>query len=101
MSYEILILSFLLFSISLIIFFTSRNLIITLVSIELMLNSLNISLAGLPLFKSSPIPYVWIFLIFAVTAAEAAIGLAIIILLAKKMNTLDANFFSHIKEKYK
>lgn len=101
MSYEILTVSFILFSISLIIFFKSKNLIIMLVSIELMLNSLNIAISTLTYFKDTAVPYVWIFFIFGITAAEAAIGLAIIILIAKKLKTLDTDFPSYIKEKYK
>ncbi|MCX7647553.1 MAG: NADH-quinone oxidoreductase subunit NuoK [Elusimicrobiales bacterium] len=101
MNYEFLILSFILFCLSMIIFFSSKNLIIVLISIELMLNSLNIAIANLSFFKYSAIPYVWIILIFGITAAEAAIGLSIIILMAKKMKTIDTDFFSYIRERHK
>jgi len=66
-----------------------------------MLNSLNIAIATLSSIKYSTLPYIIIIFLFAITAAEAAIGLSIIILLVKKLKTLNTDFFSYIKEKYK
>lgn len=101
MNYDVFYLSFILFSLSLLIFFTSNNLIITLISIELILNSLNIAIAGLARISWTNEPYIWVIFIFAITAAEAGIGLSIIILLARKIKTLNLDFSSYIKEKYR
>jgi len=101
MSYEYLILSIVMFVLSVLLFLRSRNLIMNLVSIELMLNSLNLILAFAAIVLGKVEPLVIIFLIFAITASEAAIGLSIIILISKKLKTIDTDLISKIREYYK
>jgi NADH-quinone oxidoreductase subunit K len=101
MSYEYLILSIVMFVLSVLLFLRSRNLIMNLVSIELMLNSLNLILAFAAIVWGNVEPLVIIFLIFAITASEAAIGLSIIILISKKLKTIDTDLISKIREYYK
>lgn len=65
-----------------------RNIIIIFLSIELILNSVNISLAAYSSFLSSLRGQVLVLFIMAVAAAEAAIGLAIIIALYRNKETV-------------
>ena len=65
-----------------------RNIIIVFMSIELILNSVNISLVAFSYFLNSLRGQVFVFFIMAVAAAEAAIGLAIIIALYRNKETI-------------
>lgn len=60
-------------------FLSRRNLIIMFISLELMLNSVNISLVAFSHYLQSMRGQILVFFIITVAAAEAAIGLAIII----------------------
>lgn len=101
MKFEFMIFSFILFFMSMVVFFKTTNIIIMLMGIELMVNALNIAIANLVWIKYSFFPPVWVMIIFAITAAEAAIGLALIIVIAKRMKTLDVKRLSNIKEIFK
>jgi NADH-quinone oxidoreductase subunit K len=75
-------------------FLTRRNIIIMFMSIELMLNAVNISLVSFSRYMSDLRGQVLVFFIVAVAAAEAAIGLGIIIALFRNKVTAhvdDAN----------
>ena len=65
-----------------------RNIIVIFLSIELILNSVNISLVAYSHFLNSLRGQVFVFFIMTVAAAEAAIGLAIIIALYRNKETL-------------
>ncbi|MBI5191386.1 MAG: NADH-quinone oxidoreductase subunit NuoK [Nitrospirae bacterium] len=65
-----------------------RNIIIIFLSIELILNSVNILLVAYSHFLNSMRGQVFVFFIMAVAAAEAAIGLAIIIALYRNKETV-------------
>src|SRR4026208_1012456 len=72
-----------------------RNLIIILMSLELMLNAANLSLVAFSRFRvdSSGLPnynaQVFVFFIITVAAAEVAVGLAIIVALYRTRRTTD------------
>ncbi|HYA31424.1 MAG TPA: NADH-quinone oxidoreductase subunit NuoK [Thermodesulfovibrionales bacterium] len=68
-------------------FLTRRNIIIMFMSIELMLNAVNISLVAFSRYLSDLRGQVLVFFIVAVAAAEAAIGLGIIIALFRNRVT--------------
>ena len=74
-----IILSAVMFSIGVFGFLSRRNLIIIFMSIELMLNSVNISLIAFSHYLQSMRGQILVFFIITVAAAEAAIGLAILI----------------------
>jgi NADH-quinone oxidoreductase subunit K len=74
-----IVLSALVFSIGVFGFLVRRNLIIIFISIELMLNSVNISLVAFSHYLQSMKGQILVFFVIAVAAAEAAIGLAILI----------------------
>ena len=74
-----------------------RNLIIILMSLELMLNAANLSLVAFSRFHVQPsgLPdyniQVFVFFIITVAAAEVAVGLAIIVALYRLRQTTDVN----------
>lgn len=68
-------------------FLVRRNIIIMFMSIELMLNAVNISLVSLSSYLSDLRGQVLVFFVVAVAAAEAATGLAIIIALFRNKAT--------------
>ncbi len=68
-------------------FLTRRNIIIMFMSIELMLNAVNISLVSFSNFLNDMRGEVLVFFIIAVAASEAAIGLGIIIALFRNRAT--------------
>lgn len=94
---NILALSFILFSISAATFMTQRNLLITLMSLELGLNAANIALVSFAVSTNNSDPFIWIFLFFAVAAAEAAIGLSILIMISRKFKTMNPDKISNLK----
>ena len=83
-----IILSAVVFSIGVLGFVVRRNLIIVFLSIELMLNSVNISLAAFSHYLQSMTGQILVFLVITVAAAEAAIGLAILIAFYKNKPTI-------------
>ena len=72
-------LSAIIFIIGVVGFMVRRNIIIMLMSIELMLNSVNISLVAFSHYLQDLRGQVLVFFIITVAAAEAAIGLAILV----------------------
>jgi len=87
-----LILSAVLFSIGLYGALAKRNIIIILMCIELMLNAVNIAMVAFSRFVTPALLTGQIFAIFVmvVAAAEAAVGLAIIIALYRNRETIDS-----------
>ncbi len=94
---NVLGLSFILFSISAAAFITQKNLLITLMSLELGLNAANIAIVSFALTSNKSDPFIWIFLFFAVAAAEATIGLSILIMISKKFKTINPDKISNLK----
>lgn len=83
-----LILSFILFIIGAIGVVIRRNALIVFMSIELMLNAANIALIAFSRWQLIPDGQVVAFFVMAVAAAEAAIGLAIVIALFRNRETV-------------
>jgi NADH-quinone oxidoreductase subunit K len=75
------------FTVDVIGFLMRRNVIIILMSIELMLNGVNINLIAFSHYLQDPRGQILTFFIITVAAAEAAIGLAIIIALFRNKAT--------------
>ena len=94
-----IILSAILFSIGLYGVLAKRNVIIILISIELMLNAVNIAMVAfsryiVPLLLTGQ---VFAIFIIVVAAAEAAVGLAIIIAVYRNRDTIDATQINLMK----
>jgi NADH-quinone oxidoreductase subunit K len=78
-------------------FLTRRNIIIMFMSIELMLNAVNISLVAFSHYLQDMRGQILVVFIITVAAAEAAIGLAIIIALFRNKDTVHADEMSEMK----
>lgn len=83
-----LALSAVIFSIGTIGVLTRRNAIIIFMSIELMLNSVNLTLVGFSTFMVDASGQIFVFFVMAVAAAEAAVGLAIVLALFRNKKTV-------------
>jgi NADH-quinone oxidoreductase subunit K len=74
-----------------------RNAIIVFMSIELMLNSVNLSLVTFSAFLGNVTGQIFVFFVMTVAAAEAAVGLAIAIALFRRKQTLNLDEINILK----
>ncbi|MFN8008686.1 MAG: NADH-quinone oxidoreductase subunit NuoK [Terriglobia bacterium] len=84
-----LILSAVLFAIGVFGFLVKRNIITIFMCVELMLNAVNVSFVAFARFYGDLSGQVFVFFVMAVAAAEAAVGLGIIVALFRNRQTLD------------
>ncbi len=96
-SLNMLSLSLILFSISAAVFLLRRNMFIMLMALELGLNSAGMAAAHFALTNSQTEPVIWALLFFAIAAAEAAIGLALLIMISRKFSTLNSDEIKELK----
>jgi NADH-quinone oxidoreductase subunit K len=94
-----LMLALILFCIGLFGALTKRNAVIVLISIELMLNAVNINLVAFAKYSLFPGLNGQIFALFTITvaAAEAAVGLAILIALYRNRQTVNVDEMDTMK----
>ncbi len=71
------------------IFLNRKNVIVILMSIELMLLAVNINLIAFSSFQGNLIGQVFALIVLTVAAAEAAIGLAIVVVYFRNRGTID------------
>lgn len=83
-----LFLSGLLFSIGIVGVLTRRNILMILLSLELILNAANLSFAAFSSFRGEWTGQAVVFFIMIVAAAEVAVGLAIVVILFRKTNSV-------------
>ena len=76
---------------------TRKNLIIILMSVELMLNSVNLSFIALARHAADQEAQVIVFFVLCVAAAEVAVGLAILISVWRKRGTMNIDELSALK----
>lgn len=93
-----IILSAILFGFSLIgVMLNRRNVILMLVCVELMLLAVNTNFIAFSHYYGSIAGQVFVFFILTVAAAEAAIGLAIVMLLYRNRGNIDVSNMNHLK----
>ena len=92
-----LILSGLLFSIGTAGVFLRRNLITVLLSIEIMLNAVNLTFVAIGRYLGSVDGQIITFFVMTVAAAEAAVGLALVIALFRHRETLSPDAYTSLK----
>ena len=83
-----IILSIILFILGIIAFFIKKDLITQFMAVEIMLNAANLALIAFSKAHSSLDGQIIVFFIITVAAAEAAIGLAIILLVYRQKKTI-------------
>ncbi|GJL62058.1 MAG: NADH-quinone oxidoreductase subunit K [Nitrospirales bacterium] len=91
------VLSGLIFLIGLVGVLTRRNIIIILLSIELMLNATNINFVAFSAYLGNLSGQVFVFFALTVAAAEVAVGLAIIIALYRHTPSINVDDFRLLK----
>ncbi|HOP23181.1 MAG TPA: NADH-quinone oxidoreductase subunit NuoK [Gammaproteobacteria bacterium] len=79
------------------IFINRRNILILLMSIELMLLSVNINFIAFSTYLNDIQGQVFVFFILTVAAAEAAIGLAILVVIFRQRKTLETDNLSELQ----
>jgi NADH-quinone oxidoreductase subunit K len=95
---EYLIVAAILFSLSVIgIFLNRKNLILLLMCIELMLLAVNINFVAFSHYLQDITGQVFVFFILTVAAAEAAIGLAILVVLFRNRRTINVQDLDTLK----
>lgn len=93
-----LTLAAILFSISIAgIFLNRKNVVILLMCIELMLLAANINFVAFSYYLNDTAGQIFVFFILTVAAAEAAIGLAILVVLFRNRQTIDVDQLNEMK----
>ena len=92
-----LILSIILFFIGVWGFFTRRNAIVIFMCIELMLNAANLAFITFSRYLDSLDGQVFVFFVMTVAAAEAALGLAVVIAMFRHRESLDPDAYRSLK----
>ena len=88
----------LLFAISVVgIFLNRKNLIVLLMAIELMLLAVNMNFIAFSHFRADIAGQVFVFFILTVAAAESAIGLAILVVLFRNLNSIHVDDLDKLK----
>ena len=95
---DYLVVAAILFSISLAgIFLNRKNVIIILICVELMLLAVNTNFIAFSHFLGNSAGKVFVFFILTVAAAEAAIGLAILVVLFRSRRTINVDDLDSLK----
>jgi NADH-quinone oxidoreductase subunit K len=92
-----ILLSAIIFSIGVIGVLVRRNAIVIFMSVELMLNAVNLLLTAFSVYRGDAAGQVFVFFIMALAAAEVAIGLAIIVMIYRNTNSIDINVLNRLK----
>jgi NADH-quinone oxidoreductase subunit K len=74
-----------------------KNAIILLMCIELMLNAVNLLLVAFSTYLGKGDAQVFVFFIMVVAAAEATVGLSILVLIYRKLRSVDIGLFNKLK----
>ena len=76
---------------------TRRNAIVIFMSVELMLNAVNLLLIAFSAYHADPAGQIFVFFIMAVAAAEVSVGLAIIVMIYRNIQTIDVGVLNKLK----
>lgn len=93
-----LILGAILFAISIVgIFLNRKNILILLMAIELMLLAVNMNFIAFSHYLGDAAGQIFVFFILTVAAAESAIGLAILVLMFRRLDTINVEDLDSLK----
>ncbi|WP_295717574.1 NADH-quinone oxidoreductase subunit NuoK [Mucilaginibacter sp.] len=92
-----ILLSSIIFSIGVMGVLIRRNAIVIFMSVELMLNAVNLLLTAFSVYRGDASGQVFVFFIMALAAAEVAVGLAIIVMIYRNTNSIDINVLNRLK----
>ncbi|MBK7961377.1 MAG: NADH-quinone oxidoreductase subunit NuoK [Bdellovibrionales bacterium] len=74
-----------------------RNAIVILMSIELMLNAVNLTFVAFSRYTHRIDGQIIVFFVMTIAAAEAAVGLALMVSIYKRFKEVNIRFFEHLK----
>ncbi|MBV54448.1 MAG: NADH-quinone oxidoreductase subunit NuoK [Candidatus Marinimicrobia bacterium] len=94
---HVIILSGILFAIGVLGVLFRRNALVIFMSIEIMLNAVNLALVGFSRYYNSVDGQVFVFLVMTLAAAEVAVGLAIIVALFRNKQTVNVDEINLMK----
>ena len=94
---DVLVLSAVLFGLGVIGFIFKRNIVTLFMCIELMLNAVNLAFVAFSRALGQLQGQVYVFFVIVVAAAESAVGLAIVILIARNRKSLNVERVDSLK----
>jgi NADH-quinone oxidoreductase subunit K len=94
---QYVMLSVALFSIGMMGVLFRRNTIAILMCLELLFNSANLLLTAFSAYHSDPPGQVFVFFIMIVAAAEVAVGLSILVMMKRNIDSVDINLLNRLK----
>lgn len=94
---QFIILSLILFCIGMVGVLRRRNMIVVFMSIELMLNAVNLLAVAFSAYRGDPGGQVFVFFVMVVAAAEVALGLAILVMIYRNIKSVDINSLKQLK----
>ncbi|MEI6049777.1 MAG: NADH-quinone oxidoreductase subunit NuoK [Bacteroidota bacterium] len=74
-----------------------RNALVIFMSVEIMLNSINLLLVAFSVYHNDPAGQVFVFFVMIVAAAEVAVGLALVVMVYRHTHSIDINFLNKLK----
>lgn len=92
-----LVLSAILFVLGMLGVLLRRNVIVILMSIELMLNAVNVTFIAFSKYSQNVDGQIMVFFVMTIAAAEAAVGLALAVSIFKRFKEVNIRFFEHLK----
>lgn len=92
-----LALSAIIFSIGMIGVMIRRNMIVMLMSVELMLNAVNLAFVAFSQYTANLTGHIMVFFVMTIAAAEAGVGLAIVVLIYRKFKDVNIRLFEQLK----
>lgn len=97
-SSSVAVVSLMIFSVGIFgILFNKKNLLIMLMSIEIILLGVNVNFVGFSVANNAPEGFIYAMLILTVAAAEAAIALAILVLYYRNKRSVNVDSISELK----
>ena len=74
-----------------------RNALVIFMSVELMLNAINLLLAAFSVYHNNAAGQIMVIFIMVVAAAEVAVGLSILVVTYRNTNSIDMNLLNQLK----
>lgn len=74
-----------------------RNALVIFMSIEVMLNSINLLLVAFSVYFNDPAGQIFVFFVMIVAAAEVAVGLALVVMVYRHTHSIDIDFLNKLK----
>lgn len=90
-------LSGIIFSFGMIAVLMRKNVIVMLMGVELMLNAVNLSFIAFAKESGSLSGHIMVFFVMTIAAAEAGVGLALVVAIYKKFHEVNIRFFEHLR----